>query len=181
MKELTKYDIDIYGLPQKQHVYEFESGHAFFNEMQQEIITNGHFAAHLTLDKSATLIQLAFRIKGTVELTCDRTLALFDEHFDIEKRLILKFGDYNEELSEDIELINRNTPRINVARYIYEFIVLSLPVKKLHPSERTSDGNELETLVYTSHPAEIADSEADNPGTSTIDPRWEALKKLKKE
>ncbi len=177
MKELTKYDIDIYGLPQKQHVYAFESGDAFFEEMQQEIISHGHFRTDLILDKSATLIQLNFHIAGSAELTCDRTLELFDEPFDIERRLILKLGDRDEELGSDIEVINRTTQRINVAQYIYEFIVLSLPVKKLHPSQRGEEGQEFETLVYSS-PAGSTGKAAEGEET---DPRWEQLKKLKKE
>jgi uncharacterized metal-binding protein YceD (DUF177 family) len=179
VKELTKYDIDIYGLPQKQHVYDFESGDAFFEEMHQEIISHGHFRTTLVLDKSATLIQLNFRIEGTVELTCDRTLELFDEGIDIERRLILKMGDRDEELGGDIEVINRNTQRINVAQYIYEFIVLSLPVKKLHPDQRKENENEFEALVYSSS----SDKKEENPQApqESVDPRWDQLKKLKRD
>ncbi|HEV7351113.1 DUF177 domain-containing protein [Telluribacter sp.] len=187
MKELAKYNIDIYGLEDKRYVYDFESGDAFFEEMQQDVIQHGHFRAQVTLDKSATMVQLQFQVVGSVELTCDRTLDPFDEPVDTQGRLILKFGDYDEELTEEIEIIHRNTTRINVARYIFDFIVLSLPMKRLHPSLRAAEKNdeddEPETLVYSSLPDTETDPEeetgTDEGNDTEVDPRWEALKKLR--
>ncbi|GAB3177132.1 YceD family protein [Telluribacter humicola] len=186
MKELSKYNIDIYGLEDKRYVYDFESGDAFFEEMQQDVIQHGTFRAQVTLDKSATMVQLQFEINGSVELTCDRTLDPFDEPIDTQGRMILKFGDHDEELTEEIEIINRNTNRINVARYIFDFIVLSLPMKRLHPSirneEEGDEEDEFEALVYTSHSDNEPDEEEitpDDEKEGDIDPRWEALRKLR--
>lgn len=185
VKELSKYNIDIYGLEDKQYDYDMESGDAFFEEMEQDLIEHGHFKTHVVLNKSATMIQLRFHTTGSVTLTCDRSLETFEEPIDSDERIILKFGDHNEELTEEIEIISRNTNRINVARYIFDFIALSLPVKKLHPSLRTEedefdleDDEEEGTLVYTSGgEAEEGDEREDE---EKVDPRWEALKKLKK-
>lgn len=185
VKELSKYNIDIYGLEDKQYDYDMESGDAFFEEMEQDLIEHGHFKTHVVLSKSATMIQLRFHTTGSVTLTCDRSLETFEEPIDSDERIILKFGDHNEELTEEIEIISRNTNRINVARYVFDFIALSLPVKKLHPSLRTEedefdleDDEEEGTLVYTSG----GESEEGEEGEDEekIDPRWEALKNLKK-
>ena len=129
MKELSKYNIDIYGLEDKQYDYDMESGDAFFEELEQDLVEHGHFKTHVVLTKSATMIQLHFHTEGTVELLCDRTLEPFEEPIDSSDRIILKLGDHNEELTDEIEIINRNTNRINLARYIFDFIALSLPVK----------------------------------------------------
>ena len=102
VKALTQYDIDIYGLKEKQYVYDFESRSEFFEELEQELIENGHFKTHLTLDKSATMLILNFHIVGNVELVCDRSLETFEEPLDIQERLILKYGDHNEQLSDEI-------------------------------------------------------------------------------
>jgi uncharacterized metal-binding protein YceD (DUF177 family) len=184
VKELSKYNIDIYGLEDKQYDYDMESGDAFFEEMEQDLIEHGHFKTHVVLNKSATMIQLRFHTTGSVTLTCDRSLEPFEEPVDIDDRIILKFGDHNEELTEEIEMISRNTNRINVARYIFDFIALSLPVKKLHPSLRTEedefdleDDEEEGMLVYTSGETEEGDETEEE---EKIDPRWEALKNLKK-
>jgi len=183
VKELSKYNIDIYGLEDKQYAYEMESGDAFFQELDQDLIESGHFRTDIVLNKSATMIQLNFHTIGSVTLTCDRSLEPFEEAIDLNDRIILKFGDHNEELTEEIEIISRNTNRINVARYIFDFIALSLPVKKIHPDLRDEE-DEIDPfdeqegiLVYSSEDvAEEAEEE-----TEKIDPRWEALKKLKGE
>ncbi len=171
MSELKKYDIDIFGLANKEYVYDYESGDEFFGEMQQELIRHGHFTAQVRLEKSATMIQLNFDISGTVELSCDRSLELFQEPFHVRQPFFLKFGDRNEELTEEIEIINRQTIRINIARYIYDFIVLALPVKRLHPRFREENHSEEYTLIYSSGAATAAQAETD--------PRWESLKKIK--
>ncbi|MCE7043550.1 DUF177 domain-containing protein [Dyadobacter sp. CY312] len=184
VKELSKYNIDIYGLEDKLYDYDMESGDAFFEELEQDIIESGHFKTHVELTKSATMIQLHFHTEGTVGLVCDRSLEPYEEPFISDDKIILKFGEQNQELTDEIEIINRNTNRINIARYIFEFIALSLPVKKIHPSLRTDEDDNFSededevVLVYSSEAPE------DEEGESTdekIDPRWEALKKLKGE
>ncbi|WP_025762804.1 YceD family protein [Dyadobacter tibetensis] len=183
MKELSKYNIDIYGLEDKQYVYEMESGDAFFEELEQDLIESGQFKTRIVMVKSSTMLQFTFHMEGTVGLICDRSLEPFEEAFESEERLILKFGDRDEELSDEIVLINRNTNRVNVARYIFEFIALALPYKKIHPDHRQDDDNtefsqedDEVILVYSS---ERAVPGADQEDAEAIDPRWAALKKLK--
>lgn len=176
VNELRQYEIPIFGLENKCYEYDFESDDAFFAALEQEMIEKGTIHTHLTLNKSETMIRLDFQINGIVELTCDRSLDLYDEAIDIERLLLLKFSDHNEELTDEIELIERNTHSINIARYIFEFIATSLPMKKLHPRFRAEDEQDDEEsegkLIYT--------SETDNESTEDepIDPRWAALRKL---
>lgn len=173
MKTLNAYDIDIYGLQNKQYVYEFESGKAFFEALDQELIEDGHIKTTITLDKSISMVILNFHIRCTVALVCDRSLDVFDEPIDLTERQILKFGDHNEPLSDEIELIKTDTQRVNVARHIFDFIALSLPMKKLHPRFRDENENDEEILVYSS-----SETEKDSKN-EVIDPRWAALNQLK--
>ncbi|AEI49089.1 protein of unknown function DUF177 [Runella slithyformis DSM 19594] len=181
VKALTQYDIGIYGLKDKQYVYNFESGPEFFRELEQDLIENGHFKTHLTIDKSATMLILTFSIEGVVELVCDRSLELFEEPIDLTEKLILKFGDHDEILAEDIELIRHETVRINVAQYIFDFIALSLPMKKLHPRFRTDDeeGDEDEGLLVYQSGDEAESTQENSSDDGEVDPRWAALQKLK--
>lgn len=181
MKALTQYDIDIYGLKDKQYVYDFESGAEFFEELEQDLIEKGHFKTHLTLDKSATMMILSFHIVGSVELMCDRSLEVFEEPLDIKERLILKYGDHDEQLADDIELIRSEAVRINIANHIFEYIALALPMKKLHPRFRTEneendDEEEVESILIYQTSEETQSDSIENE-----DPRWAALRKLKGE
>jgi uncharacterized metal-binding protein YceD (DUF177 family) len=177
VKALTQYDIDIYGLKDRQYVYDFESGSEFFQELEQDLIENGQFKTHLTLDKSTTMMILNFHIVGTVELVCDRSLEVFEEPMNIQERLILKFDDHDEQLGDDIELIRHEAVRVNVANYIFEYIALTLPMKKLHPRFRKDDENrndEQEGILIYQTPEETELESNENE-----DPRWAALRKLK--
>ena len=179
MNALRAYDINVVGLENKRYEYDFASDDSFFDALEQELIRTGNVQTHVTLDKSETMIRLDFRIAGYVGQTCDRSLDEYNEPVETQQMMLLKFGDHNEELSDEIELIERNTATVNVARYIFEFISLSLPMKRLHPrfrdeDEQDEEGNESNvTLIYSSGPA--TDENDDQSGT---DPRWAALRKL---
>jgi uncharacterized metal-binding protein YceD (DUF177 family) len=182
VNELKPYEIPILKLENKRHEYDFVGDDSFFEAMQQELIRRGRFQAHLTLDKSETMLHLKFGIRGSYELLCDRTLEPFEEPFETTQRLIMKYGDEPEEISDEIEIIGWDTPSINVARYLFEFIALTVPVKKLHPRLRAEEADEDEEeadregkLVYSSEPGEPEAADE----APAVDPRWQALAKLK--
>ena len=183
MKELQKYDLDIYKISDKQHVYSFESDDSFFSLFEQGLLNKGQFQTRLILDKSPTMLVLQFQIDGWVELICDRSLEPFQHPIQINQQLILKYGEENKELTDEIEIITRDIQRINVGHYIFEFIGLSLPMKKLHPSLKEEPA-EVETedgiLVYRSESSPDAEETETAPDEEAkIDPRWQALRKLK--
>lgn len=172
MDRLKKYDIDIINLVDGEHVFQYTSDEDFFDAFPQSLIQKGNFDARLVLHKSPTMIRLDFDVKGDVERECDRTLESYEEPVNTNNRVFLKFGDRDEELTDEIEMIQRGTMRINVAKYLYEFIALSLPVKSLHPDLRGEE-SEGDLLVYSGASEEEAEEES-------IDPRWEVLKRISK-
>ena len=173
-KILSKYDINIQGLEEKVHTFEFEGDERFFGAFEQSFITNGNFKAILRLNKNSALIQLNFDITATLELTCDRSLELFNEEVLVSEKYIYKFGDRYEEISDEIEMIPYGADTINIAQHIYDFIGISLPMKKLHPRFRNDDIDEDGLLVYTSEQEPTKE-----PKEQEIDPRWAALGKLR--
>ena len=130
---LNTFKIDIFRLENKQYVHEFEGKDDFFEALDQELIQKGNFKSTVVLNKNETMIQMVYKITGSVELTCDRSLDLFDFPVDVTQKMILKFSDHNEEITEELVLIDRNTQYINVAQDIFDFIGLQIPIKKLHP------------------------------------------------
>jgi uncharacterized metal-binding protein YceD (DUF177 family) len=177
-KILTKYDINIHGLEEKVHEFEFEGSKDFFGAFEQDIIESGQFSAKVTLDKSTTMMRLVFDINGILNLVCDRSLEDFEEPFSISEKYIYKYGDRNEVISDEIEIIPFGTPKINVSQHIFDFISLSVPMKKLHPRFRNEDEDpDAELLIYSDEVSEKAkEKESD---TEASDPRWAALLKLK--
>jgi uncharacterized metal-binding protein YceD (DUF177 family) len=181
---LRQYDIAIQGLDNKRYLYDFVAEDSFFAAMEQDLIRHGSVNAHLALEKSETMIRLDFAITGTVEQVCDRSLDEYDEQVETERTMLLKFANHNEELTDEIELIERNTPIVNVARYIFEFIALDLPMKRLHPRFRDEEDEEddgvVGRLIYQSDPNTISadDDETNTTNPDLADPRWAMLRKL---
>ena len=85
------------------------------------------------------------------------------------------YGEEDMEIDDEIEMISRNRQGINVGQYIYEFIGTAIPMKKLHPRYNKGEENNEEQLIYSS----ANDRSAAEDDRGGIDPRWEALKKLK--
>lgn len=170
---LRFYNIDIFKLSNQSHDFDFDFDDQFFEEFEDSVVKKGLGKVHLVLEKSETMIKLTFDIEGSVELECDRSLEKFDFPIHTKRSLILKYGDDWQELSDEIVIIPRDSERINIAQFVYEFIGLAVPMKRLHPKfdqEEQSDDSE---IVYSSQDEE----EENNEGS--IDPRWSKLKNLK--
>ena len=143
------------------------------------MFSTGELTADVSLQKSESMIQMTFNVEGTIELTCDRSLDLFDQPISFENTMIYKFGEEEKELSEDVMIILNNTQTINIADLLFEFIGLQVPMKKLHPrfqEEDDDDDQEEGVMVYSST---VDDSKTEEQQEEDVDPRWAALKKLK--
>ncbi len=168
MKNSRRYKIEIFGLSNDTHNFEFEYDSEFFSEFENSLISEGKGACKVDLVKSDSMLDLNLKIEGTVELICDRSLERFDHSITVNQEVIYKYGDKEKELSENVFVITKDTQEINISDFLYESISLEIPMKKLHP--KFEDDSENDELIYSS------DVEEEN---NEVDPRWEALKKLK--
>ena len=190
MKEERLYNIDIFSLRNGKHDFEYNIDDRFFAVLQDSLVEKGNLKVKVELQKSENMIVLQFDIKGEVTLICDRSLEEFQFPIDAQNRLIFKFGEAFKEMSEELIVLAVGTPTINLLQYIYEFIAVQVPYKKLHPRFQTNDDSEDDVLVY----GEIYDyfddeEDVENKGGETaednespespIDPRFAALLKLK--
>jgi len=168
-KEFRRFNIDIYGLSYRAHEYHFSSLESLFSLFEQDIVSSGSGECIMFLDKSETMITLNFDIQARVELTCDVTLKPFEHPINAQKQLMIKFGDEPSELSDDVIVIAWDTKTINVAEYIYQFMLLEIPLKRTHPDLEADRPD----ILY------VSETEPEETEKDEIDPRWEALKKLK--
>ncbi len=168
MNLLKNYDIDISKLNLGQHEFRFQIEDEFFELFDYSLIDHGSLETVILLEKKTTFISLAFQISGKVELICDRSLEKFDFDLSIENAIVFKYGDEAKIVSDEVEIITSNTQKINVANYLYEFISVSIPMKKLHP--RFVDESEENQIIFSSK---------DEENNTEFDPRWSELKKLK--
>lgn len=188
MKFLRTFDIEVIKFLEGKYEIDFEIGREFFQHFEDnELLDEGILTVRVLMDKGANLIEMNFLITGEVKLTCDRSLEEYFEHLEITEKILFKYGEVEEEVNEEVYIITRDTSKINVAQFIYEFILLGLPAKKIHPDHRTEfDEEDFEaegTYAYIDGDyvgESDEDSSADQDQKEEIaDPRWELLKKLK--
>jgi uncharacterized protein len=167
---VNDFSINILGLSKKEHSFDFHLGETFFTQYGKEVVSGGEFEAKVILNKRETLIEADFTVQGKTHLICDRSLDPFDFPMEIDKKVIFKFGEKAEEISDEIIVIPHDQDVLDVGQLMYEFIVLEVPIKKIHPRFEDDDEEENEEgkLIYQTEKDEEA-----------IDPRWEVLKKLK--
>lgn len=145
MKPLVPFTLPISGLRDGMHEFRFQVGEEFFRCFEGSVIQQGNLTVDLSLDKRPSLMVLHFKIEGTVKVECDRCLSLFDLPVRDEQNLLVKYG---EEPSEEAEVIyiEKGTPSLSVAKYVYEFIHLAVPINKTH--ERAGAECDPEMLKY---------------------------------
>ncbi|WP_374166646.1 DUF177 domain-containing protein [Arcticibacter sp. MXS-1] len=180
MKSLQEYRISYTGLKTGKHQYDFDIDERFFNEFEYSLVKTGELKVNLELDKQETMIILQFEIKGEIFLNCDVCLSDFPIAVDVKERQIAKFSEdeHLEDDTDEIMVLGKNEHEIDVAPLIYEYINLAVPY--FHRCEepgktRWCDGEMLEKLNKLSGQTE-EEQQQDN-----ADPRWEALKKIKKQ
>lgn len=174
VKEPGALEINIISLKEKQHTFQFQIDDAFFAAYQSDIVQKGKLGVEVLLDKSSSMIQVNLMVTGTIELVCDRSLDVFDYPVEVSKRVIFKFGDQHEELSDEITVIPYGEESLDLGPMVYDFVVLEVPMKKLHPRFAEESPTEHDKLIYTAETAPKPAADEDKG-----DPRWEALRKLK--
>lgn len=179
MNALREYTIKIANLEEKVYTHSFKADNSFFKAFEQDLIEKGDFETNLSIEKTGSMLRLKFKIVGSVGLTCDRSLEEFDEYFDLDEQLIIKFGDHYEELSDEIILLPKDQAEFNIAQHLYDYIALTIPIKKLHPRFR-DDEDQDETEGHVVYSTADKEDETDSSADELFDPRWEALRKLNK-
>jgi len=172
-----KYRIDIFNLSAGEHEYEYAFENEFFERFEKSLIEKGSGIVKITLNRSETFLDMLFTIEGIVELTCDRSLDLFDYPLNVSRKLMIKFGDEQDEVSDELIYMPWDTQSIDVSHFIYEFIGLEIPMKKLHPRYGNDDDeNEEDELIYSS----LNSGRQNDPiAEKEIDPRWKRLEEIK--
>jgi uncharacterized protein len=171
MNYMKQFVISFSGLSLGKHDYEFEVDDTFFESLEYSEIRKGNIHVDMTLEKTTIMLLLNFSFKGKATVTCDRCGDEFEIPVEGENRLIVKFGAVPMEETEDIIVIPEGEHEIDVSQYIYEYIILALPLQRIHPDD--AEGNSMCDPDVLKKLEEISVKH-----TEGTDPRWDALKGL---
>lgn len=123
--------------------------------------------------KTEHFVQVKFNVRAELRLICDRTLEPFIYSTEGSYHILFEPNPVEESETEDgaVRQIPADDLVISLDKEVRDTIVLTLPIRKIHPDLLDSDGKP-ETFETKSFGPEPSEEER-------IDPRWEELKKLK--
>ena len=172
----SKYNIEYKGLKEGQHDFEFEVEDTFFAHFEESLIKDGEVYIKATLEKRSAFLKLHLKIKGWVELSCDRCLENYPQKIKQKTELFVKFGESEYEEGENVVWVLTEEHHLNLTQTIYEYVSLSIPLRHVHPKnkegKRKCNKKMLAKLKNYMH--------IENVEEEITDPRWDALKNLKK-
>ncbi len=175
VRKLQEYIINYEGLKTGSHTFDFQIKDDFFREFfdGETEFSHADLKVIVHLLKDPTMLVFDFEIPGTVNLCCDRCLDDFRQPIEIRQKLIVKFGE--EDLDDDDTMITlpRSEYEINLAPYIYDYIMLAIPMKRLCQNDVSGSKICNQDMVER-----IKAYENSGQSTKESDPRWDALKKL---
>lgn len=175
MKPLKEFTIPFVGLKIGKHNFEYQIKQAFFEYFEYEDFNSVNAEVDVVLEKKTTLLELHFEISGFVNVNCDLTNEPYNQTISNAFDLVVKFGDEFNDENIDILIVPHGTFEVNIQQYIYELIVLSVPIKRIHPGveDGTLDSEILKKLEELSPKLKDKKEKEED-----IDPRWNTLKKL---
>ena len=175
MKALKDYTIPFVGLKVGEHHFDYQIDNTFFQNFEYDEFNSVNVKVDLKFEKKTTLLELYFSTSGSINVNCDITNEPYDQAITDQFKLVVKFGEEYNDDNEDILIVPHGQYEINVAQYIYELIVLAVPVKRIHPG--IEDGTLQSDIL--SKLDELSPREDNKTKSSEdIDPRWNNLKKL---
>lgn len=149
----------------------------------RENAPTGIFAADVNVDFSITRktdvdYELTMACRGTLTIECDRCLDEMthevDEHYELSVR---QEGDEVDDSRENVLIVPASWRELDVEPLVRDTVLLTIPIVHHHAP---GECNEFMTRALEQHEAHIADElTQENDADADVDPRWEALRKLK--
>lgn len=185
MSKFGQYNIVLKDMTDEFRSYDFELNDEYFAKIDSPEVSHGLVRAKLRVQKMLAVFELSFELEGNILIPCDRCLDNMQQPIKHSEKIQVKFGaTYSEE--NEIVVIPESEGSINVAWFLYEFIVLNIPIKHVHaPGEcnktvvtklkrhitRSKDDNE-ENSLFDDDDDDISVED------SQTDPRWDSLQNI---
>lgn len=175
MKVSNEFLIPFVGLKLGKHQFDFQIDKKFFDRFEYDDYESCSIKTTVVLEKKATFLELHFKHKGSVSVPCDLTNEVFDLPIKGKINLIVQFGDAFNDENEEMLILPHGEFQIDIAQYIYEMIVLSVPLKRIHPGIK--DGTLKSEAIEKLQELTVKEKKEEKKIKET-DPRWDQLKKL---
>lgn len=194
MGKFTAYKLSLKSMSVGEtQAYEYKLDNEFFANIDGPEVQRGKVDVKLNVKRTTSVYELNFHLTGVIYIPCDRCLDDMEHEVNTDEELFVKMGaEYSEE-SDNLLIIPEAEGELNVAWFLYEYIALTIPLKHVHPYGKCNKDMTARLHKMSAHRSDEEDFEDEIPlfvdeETGNIaaeeqetDPRWDALKKLKRE
>lgn len=135
-KKNNSYIIPFTLLKPGEHSYLFSIEKGLFLDNNYDEIHDCQLKAHITFTKNSAILTVTFHVYGTVNITCDRCGDDFDMEINLDKKLLVKLDSIIHSEEDDMISLGKDEVDFDIAPYIYQYIVLSLPMQRIHPEDK---------------------------------------------
>lgn len=172
--DLETLKIDLKGLKDGENQISFDLDDAYFKAIDAPEVSQGSVHVDIKIVRIGDdFFTLDFHETGHVMVPCDLCLEPMEQPIETEQSLKAKFGTENSE-EEDLVTVAEEEGILDVTWLLYEFIILAIPIKHVHAPGKC---NPVMIRTLEEYSATRSGQEEDE---RPMDPRWEALLKLKK-
>ncbi len=186
MDALIQFSIPVKGLRYGVYDYNFHIGRSFFECFEGSPVEDGNVNVRMQFDKQPGMFVIDLDIEGTVNTECDRCLAAIKLPIADKRNFVVKFSTEEETDDEDVVYIHPDTQKFDLSPYVYEYVVLAIPMVKTYDCENDPDVECNRELLerYLVREGEFDDEEEpetpgfEEEGGGEPDPVWEVLKSL---
>lgn len=188
MSKFEQYNIVLKDLAADSRTYEYNLDNEYFKKIDSPEVQFGNLKASVLVQKLNSAFELKFEIQGSITIPCDRCLDSMEQPILHKEKLMVKLGnEFSEE--DEIVIVPESEGSINIAWFLYEFIVLNIPIKHVHaPGEcnKAMVGKLKKHIIRhkddedTLDALDFEDDEDDDFSTNETqtDPRWDSLKDI---
>ena len=170
-------------LPFGTHAVECHLDESFFNLDEQTEVRRADVDVTLQVTrKSENTYHLEIACDGTVTIPCDRCLDDLDLPVEVDYSLnVEQMGTELDDSNDELLIVPSDWRELDAAPIVRDTVLLAIPMTHCHENEEDCNVDMLDLL--DSHLAEAVpdDVDDDQSETTSTDPRWEALKKLKEQ
>lgn len=132
------YKIQISGLAQGKHDYEFPVKGDFFKEFGNSQIKDADLVAKVVLDKGSGWMNVSCNVVGVIVTECDRCLDDMEIPMDFTADIAVKAAKLGEETesADEFLIVDPSEGELDLKQFIYDYICVNVPLKKEHEEGR---------------------------------------------
>ncbi len=179
---MNNYKIAFKGLSNGLHDFRFEVDRQLFDAFENNEISSATCSVDVVLNRSERQLLLDVKIAGEVVVPCDRCLEDCALPIDYEGELVVKFSDEEQEYDGEVMWLYPGDTEVDLAHYIYESILISLPYQRVH-AEGACDPAMMERFrIVSAEEFSAIETEAAKEESGTMGgSEWDKLAALKEQ